>query len=248
VGAQVRLLRILLATIAELDRALGAGLLGHAKAGLLAPLPRIGEVSLAQVVAEVGPILDRASTVEHATAECGAAPVTKASGKSKAVTFRWAANTKARNALATLPATPGTAHPGRPRSTPTPAAAASTIPTPSASWLGPGCGSCGPAGTTTRSTTPPGTAQNGGSSPELDSGNSNATSPAASTAPCKHYPTRLDGHRSVRLVKGHRALCPFARTIAVVSLTIARWPLNMASYAIAALLPTPLGGTPLRAR
>ena len=28
------------------------------------------------------------------------------------------------------------------------------------------------------------------------------------------------------LVKGHRALCPFARTIAVVSLTIARWPLR----------------------
>jgi hypothetical protein len=37
-----------------------------------------------------------------ATAECGAAPVTKASGKSKAVTFGWAANTKARNALATF--------------------------------------------------------------------------------------------------------------------------------------------------
>jgi hypothetical protein len=29
-----------------------------------------------------------------------------------------------------------------------------------------------------------------------------------------------------RLVKGHRALCPFARTIGVVSLTIARWPLR----------------------
>jgi ClpP class serine protease len=27
-----------------------------------------------------------------------------------------------------------------------------------------------------------------------------------------------------RLVKGHRALCPFARTIGLVSLTIARWP------------------------
>ena len=26
-----------------------------------------------------------------------------------------------------------------------------------------------------------------------------------------------------RLVKGHRALCPFARTIGLVSLTIARW-------------------------
>jgi transposase len=74
VGAQVRLLRTLLATIADLDRALGAGLLGQAKAGLLAPLPRIGEVNLAQVVAEVGPILDRAGDVEHASAECGATP------------------------------------------------------------------------------------------------------------------------------------------------------------------------------
>ena len=88
VGAQVRLLRTLLATIAELDRALGAGLLGHAKARLLAPLPRIGEVNLAQVVAEVGPILDRAGDVEQASAECGAAPVTRASGKSRTVTFR----------------------------------------------------------------------------------------------------------------------------------------------------------------
>jgi transposase len=102
VGAQVRLLRTLLATIADLDRALGAGLLGHAKAKLLKPLPRIGEVSLAQVVAEVGPILDRAGDVEHASAECGATPVTRASGKSKAVTFRWAANTKARQALTTF--------------------------------------------------------------------------------------------------------------------------------------------------
>jgi hypothetical protein len=102
VGAQVRLLRTLLGTIADLDRALGAGLLGHAKAKLLKPLPRIGKVSLAQVVAEVGPILDRAGSVEHASAECGATPVTRASGKSKAVAFRWAANTKARQALTTF--------------------------------------------------------------------------------------------------------------------------------------------------
>jgi hypothetical protein len=95
VGAQVRLLHTLLGTIADLDRALGAGLLGHAKANLLEPLPRIGKVSLAQVVAEVGPILDRAGSVERAGAECGATPVTRASGKSKAVAFRWAANTKA---------------------------------------------------------------------------------------------------------------------------------------------------------
>lgn len=99
VGAQVRLLRTLLGTIADLDRAIGAALLAHAKANLLAPMPRIGELNLAQIVAEVGPILDRAVDVEHACAELGAAPVTKESGKGKSVHFRWAVNTRARQAL-----------------------------------------------------------------------------------------------------------------------------------------------------
>jgi transposase len=99
VRAQVRLLRTLLGTIADLDRALGAGLLAHAKAGLLAPMPRIGEVNLAQLVAEVGPILDRVDNAEQAIAECGAAPVTRASGKTRTVGFRWAANRRARTAL-----------------------------------------------------------------------------------------------------------------------------------------------------
>ncbi len=99
VRAQVRLLRTLLGTIADLDHALGAGLLGHAKAGLLASMPRIGEVNLAQLVAEVGPVLDRVDTAEQAIAECGAAPVTRASGKTRTVGFRWAVNRRARTAL-----------------------------------------------------------------------------------------------------------------------------------------------------
>lgn len=102
VRAQVRLLRSLLRTIADLDRAMGAALLEHAKAQLLAPMPRIGEVNLAQIVAEVGPILDRAVDVEHACAEVGATPVTKESGKGRAVNFRWAVNTRARQALSTF--------------------------------------------------------------------------------------------------------------------------------------------------
>ncbi len=102
VRAQVRLLRSLLRTIADLDRAMGAALLEHAKAQLLAPMPRIGEVNLAQIVAEVGPILERAVDVEHACAEVGATPVTKESGKGRAVNFRWAVNTKARQALSTF--------------------------------------------------------------------------------------------------------------------------------------------------
>lgn len=99
VRAHVRLVRTLLDTIADLDRAIGAALLGHPKAHLLASMPRIGEINLAQIVAEVGPILDRAVDVEHACAEIGAAPVTKESGKARAVTFRWAVNTRARDAL-----------------------------------------------------------------------------------------------------------------------------------------------------
>jgi len=99
VRAQVRLIGCLLETIADLDRAIGAALLVHPKAALLAAMPRIGEINLAQILAEVGPILDRAIDVDHACAEAGAAPVTKASGKGRSVHFRWAANTRARDAL-----------------------------------------------------------------------------------------------------------------------------------------------------
>lgn len=102
VRAQVKLLRTLIATIADLDRALAAALLGHEKAQTLAPLPRIGEINLAQIVAEVGPILERAATIEQAAAEAGAAPVTRSSGEHRAVCFRFACNTRARKALATF--------------------------------------------------------------------------------------------------------------------------------------------------
>lgn len=102
VRAQVRLLAGLLGTIADLDRALGAALLANPTAELLRELPRIGAINLAQVVAEVGPILERTVDCEHACAEVGAAPVTKKSGKGEAVNFRWAAPAQARKCLATF--------------------------------------------------------------------------------------------------------------------------------------------------
>jgi Transposase IS116/IS110/IS902 family len=49
--------------------------------------------------ASVGPILDRATSAEHAAAEAGAAPVTIASGKTSNVCFRLTANRRARQAL-----------------------------------------------------------------------------------------------------------------------------------------------------
>ena len=56
-------------------------------------------INLAQLLAEVGPILDRVESAEQAATECGAAPATRASGKSSGVYFRWAANTRARKAI-----------------------------------------------------------------------------------------------------------------------------------------------------
>jgi transposase len=131
IGAQVRLLRALLATIADLDRALITAL-GAPKTAVLAPMPRIGQINLAQILAEVGPILDRASNPEHA-AEAGASPVTKQSGKTSSVHFRWAANTRARHALATFADNSRRASHGPPASTPTLAGAANGAPKPSVS-------------------------------------------------------------------------------------------------------------------
>jgi transposase len=126
---QVRLLRSLLGSIADLDRALAAALGEHPKATVLQPLPGIGQINLAQVLAEVGPILDRASDLPHAAAEVGASPVTKQSGKGAVVQFRWAANTRARNALGIFADNSRHTSP----CTGKPAGAASATPRPSAS-------------------------------------------------------------------------------------------------------------------
>ena len=99
VHAQTRIVRTLLTTIADLDRAIAASLDQHGKAQLLKALPRIGTISLGQVVAEVGPLLDRTSNAEQAAALCGSSPITKRSGQQRSVSFRHATNTKARKAL-----------------------------------------------------------------------------------------------------------------------------------------------------
>ncbi|WP_328981460.1 IS110 family transposase [Streptomyces mirabilis] len=99
ITAQVQLLRSLQATITQLETTIKKCLARHPRAVLLARLPGVGTINLAQLLAEVGPILDRVESAEQAAAECGAAPVTKASGKAHGVYFRWAANTRARKAV-----------------------------------------------------------------------------------------------------------------------------------------------------
>ena len=97
--AQARLVRTLLRTISDLDRAIAATLDQHTKTQLLRPLPRVGTISLSQLLAEVGPLLERTASADDAAALCGAVPVTKRSGQQRSVSFRYATNTKARKAL-----------------------------------------------------------------------------------------------------------------------------------------------------
>ena len=66
---------------------------------MLKTLPRVANVSLAALIAEIGPLLERCENPEQVAAMCGAAPVTKASGKSRTVGFRYAANRPARVAI-----------------------------------------------------------------------------------------------------------------------------------------------------
>jgi transposase len=102
IAAQVRQLRALLSSIADLDRALAAVLDEHHKAACLATLPRVGRINLAQLIGEVGPLLERAPNVDVLAAEAGAAPVTRASGERRAVAFRFACSGQARKALMTF--------------------------------------------------------------------------------------------------------------------------------------------------
>jgi len=97
--AQIQLLRTLLDTITQLEAEIKRIIATHPRARLLQQLPGIGHINLAQILAEIGPILDRVDNAEHAAAECGATPVTKASGKTSGVYFRWAANTRDRKAI-----------------------------------------------------------------------------------------------------------------------------------------------------
>ncbi|MFE4752391.1 IS110 family transposase [Streptomyces mirabilis] len=99
VRIQVQLVKGIRATIRALDEAIADAVAAHPYAQLLATMPRIGKVNLGQIIGEIGPILERSRTSEQFIAETGVVPVTRASGKSRVVTFRYAANRRARLAI-----------------------------------------------------------------------------------------------------------------------------------------------------
>lgn len=100
--AMVRLLRALNGSIKELDRSVVAHLDEHPDAIVFRSLPRAGQVNAAQMLAEWGDCREAYDGPEAVAALSGMAPVTRRSGKHLAVGFRWACNTRFRNALATF--------------------------------------------------------------------------------------------------------------------------------------------------
>jgi transposase len=102
VHVQVQLVQGIRVTIRTLDKAIAEAVETHPYAPLFATMPRIGKVNLGQIIGEVGPLLERAQTCEQFIAEAGVVPVTRASGKSRSVAFRFATNRRARVALTTF--------------------------------------------------------------------------------------------------------------------------------------------------
>lgn len=72
----------------------------HRDAHIFTSLPKAGRgVRAASLLAEIGDARERFPTEESLAALAGVAPVTRASGKSRSVGFRWACDKKLRNAL-----------------------------------------------------------------------------------------------------------------------------------------------------
>ncbi|HSD10443.1 MAG TPA: IS110 family transposase [Candidatus Binatia bacterium] len=102
VRALVAVLRPLVAQIATLTAAVEHAVEAHPDAMVVTPLFKIGRVCAAQLLAELGDDRGRFVSADHLAAEAGVAPVTRESGKHRAVSFRWACNMRLRSALATL--------------------------------------------------------------------------------------------------------------------------------------------------
>jgi len=100
--ATIRVVRALNRSIKDLDRAVVAHLDEHPDAIVFRSLPRAGQVNAAQMLAEWGDCREAYDDPEAIAALSGMAPVTRRSGKHLAVGFRWACNTRFRNAIATF--------------------------------------------------------------------------------------------------------------------------------------------------
>lgn len=102
VRALVAVLRPLVAQIATLTSAVEHAVEAHPDGKVVTTLFKSGRICAAQLLAEIGDDRGRFVSADQLAAEGGVAPVTRESGKHRAVVFRWACNKRLRSALSTL--------------------------------------------------------------------------------------------------------------------------------------------------
>jgi transposase len=83
-------------SLAEFDDAIASVVAEHPDAHIFANFPGVGPILTGVLLAEVGEDRSRYPTVQSLLAESGLAPVTRSSGRSHSVRFRYAANTRLR--------------------------------------------------------------------------------------------------------------------------------------------------------
>lgn len=97
--AFVAMLKVAVGQIDELETRIAELLEAHPDAVIFQSLPRSGMVRAAALLAEIGDCRERFPDPESLACLAGVAPSTRASGRHRAVTFRWSADKKLREAI-----------------------------------------------------------------------------------------------------------------------------------------------------
>jgi transposase len=100
--ALVTVLQALGAALKAIGRSVTARLGEHPDGEIFTSLPRSGQINAAQMLAEWGDCREAYDGPDAVAALAGMTPVTKASGKYRAVHFRWACNKRFRQAMTTF--------------------------------------------------------------------------------------------------------------------------------------------------
>ena len=90
---------VLAEQIAGLDKQITAAFAAHPDQEVFAGLPKAGTLRAARLLAEIGDARGRFPTASSLACLAGAAPSTRQSGRSRVVTFRWAADKNLRDAV-----------------------------------------------------------------------------------------------------------------------------------------------------
>jgi transposase len=102
--AQVGVLTALNTAIKNLDRSTTERMTAHPDGKIFRSFPRAGTINASQILAEWGDAREVFDHPDAIAALAGITPVTKASGKHRGVSFRWACNKRLRVAITTFAA------------------------------------------------------------------------------------------------------------------------------------------------